>query len=91
METKKVWIASRIEFIDGEFELVAQEVCATKDDAESWWYEWIADIGFALEDMGAYEEDMETKYDADNLFYEMNYNGDYSWAVVKEVEMAVEG
>ena len=71
--------------------MVAQEVCATKDDAKSWWYEWIADIGFALEDMGADEEDMETKYDADNLFYEMNYNGDYSWAVVKEVEMAVEG
>ena len=36
MATKKVWIASRIEFVDGEFELVDQKVCATKKDAADW-------------------------------------------------------
>lgn len=90
MKTKKVWIASRIEYADGKFEMVDQKVCATREDAEGWWEEWIADIGFALEDMGADEDEIETEYDADNLFYELRYEGDYNWAVCKEVKMAVE-
>ena len=90
MKTKKVWIASRIEYADGKFEMVDQKVCATREDAEGWWEEWIADIGFALEDMGADEDEIETEYDADNLFYELRYNGDFVWVVAKEVEMAVE-
>lgn len=90
MKTQTVWIASRIEFADGEFEITDQQICRDRDTAESWWNEWLADIGFALEDMGADEEDIETKYDGENLFYEMKYLGDYSWAVVKEVEMVVE-
>jgi len=84
---QKVWIVSRIEFIDGEFNLVEQEAYTNKDDAEVRWNEWITDIGFALEDMGADEDEIETKYDDEQLCYEMQYEGDYSWVKVKEVEL----
>ena len=89
MEKKKVWVVSKIELTEGELEITDQEICATRDDAEGRWQELLIDVNFALEDMGADEEDIEIQYDQDNLFYQMDYEGDTVWVVCKETDLTL--
>lgn len=90
MEKKKVWVVSKIELTEGELEITDQEIHNTRDDAEGRWNELLIDVNFALEDMGAAEEDVEIEYDQDNLYYRMDYEGDTVWVIAKETECFVQ-
>ncbi len=89
MATKKVWVVSKIELTEGSFEITDQEIYPDRDYAETRWGELWIDVNFALEDMGAAEEDIEIQCDRDNLFYQMDYEGDTVWVVAKETDLTL--
>lgn len=85
METKKVWVITKIEFYDGEFE-IKQEIESDRNNAECRFGERIDDVGEYIESNGI-DGIVDENCDADNLYYEMRYNDDFALVFGKEFEV----